>query len=245
MKTKNLMAIVFSACVVSAAACTPPTPDDTTVEEAAEQVAELVVEEEGSGMDEAEEPTTAPTDGAEAAAAEGDTATVAVVGAPAPAFTLTDEAGNQHTLADYAGKTVVLEWVNPECPYVVRHYAADTMETTSAGFGDDVVWLAINSSHFITPEDAQAFKTAEGFDYPVLLDADGTVGHAYGARTTPHMYVIDTEGVLAYAGAIDDDPRGSVPEPTNHVVAAVAALQQGARPDPSSTDPYGCSVKYN
>lgn len=168
----------------------------------------------------------------------------AVVGEAAPDFSLVDEAGNTHTLSGYEGSIVVLEWINPECPYVVRHYGADTMETLSTTLGEDVVWLSVNSSHFNTAEDSSAFKSAEGFDYPTLLDTDGTVGHMYGARTTPHMYVVDAEGVLAYAGAIDDNPRGSSDAPTNYVAQAVAALEAGERPSPSSTEPYGCSVKY-
>ncbi len=179
-----------------------------------------------------------------AAEVQAQDAPTAVVGEAAPDFTLVDETGASHTLSSYAGQTVVLEWLNPECPYVVRHYAADTMENLAATLGDDVVWLSVNSSHFNTAEDSQAFKAAEGFAYPTLLDTDGTVGHLYGARTTPHMYVIDGEGVLAYSGAIDDNPRGSLDAPTNYVAAAVAALAAGERPSPSSTEPYGCSVKY-
>jgi len=168
----------------------------------------------------------------------------AAVGQPAPDFTLLDEHGNSHTLSDYRGKIVVLEWTNPECPFIVRHYNADTMERIATQYGDDIVFIAINSSHFITPEDVLAWKAAEGFEFPTLLDADGTVGRTYGARTTPHMYVIDTEGALRYVGAIDDDPRGNNDSPTNYVDGAIAALLAGTAPDPSSTDPYGCSVKY-
>ncbi len=167
----------------------------------------------------------------------------AVVGQPAPDFTLVDEAGQSHTLSDYRGSTVVLEWTNPGCPFVVRHYEADTMETLAGEHGD-VVWLAVNSSHFNTAEDSAAWKSEQGLSYPTLLDTDGTVGHLYGARTTPHMFVIDAAGTLAYAGAIDDDPRGRNDEDTNYVAAAIDALAAGEAPAVSSTDPYGCSVKY-
>lgn len=167
----------------------------------------------------------------------------AVVGQPAPDFTLVDEAGETHTLSDYRGSTVVLEWTNPGCPFVVRHYDADTMETLAADH-PDVIWLAINSSHFNTAEDSATWKAEHGFAYPTLLDTDGTVGHQYGARTTPHMYVIDAEGTLAYAGAIDDDPRGRNDEDTNYVALAIEALEAGEAPATSSTEPYGCSVKY-
>lgn len=168
----------------------------------------------------------------------------AVVGEAAPAFELQDENGTTHTLAQYRGRIVVLEWTNPQCPFVVRHYNADTMENLAQQAGDDVVYFAVNSSHFNTPADTLAWKAQEGFAFPTLQDASGDVGRLYGARTTPHMYVIDSEGVLAYAGAIDDDPRGSTASPTNYVSSALAALRSGGRPDPSSTQPYGCTVKY-
>jgi peroxiredoxin len=168
----------------------------------------------------------------------------APVGEPAPAFTLTDQAGQTHTLESYRGKVVVLEWTNPECPYVVRHYNADTMENGATAWGDDVVWLAVDSSNFVTPESSAAFAAAEGFSYPTLQDPSGEVGRAYGARTTPHMFVIDAEGVVRYNGAIDDDPRGRNESPTNYVNAAVTALLAGEAPEVAQTEPYGCSVKY-
>lgn len=167
----------------------------------------------------------------------------AAVGSLAPDFTLVDETGTSHTLSDYRGQVVVLEWTNPECPYVVRHYDADTMETLSTTH-NDVVWFAVNSSHFNTAEDSAAWKTAEGFDFATLLDTDGTVGRTYGARTTPHMFVIDAAGVIAYAGAIDDNPRGTNDAPTNYVDAVLTSLAAGEEVAVSSTDPYGCSVKY-
>lgn len=168
-----------------------------------------------------------------------------VVGEAAPSFTLVDETGTTHNLADYRGKIVVLEWTNPQCPFVVRHYEANTFETMDAGYDDaQVVWFAVNSSHFNTAADSAAWKAEQGFAYPTLLDTDGTVGHLYGARTTPHMYVIDAEGVLRYAGAIDDAPRGGNPNATNYVAAAVDALLAGGAPAVSSTEPYGCTVKY-
>lgn len=170
----------------------------------------------------------------------------AVVGEAAPAFSLQDESGATHTLAQYEGQVVVLEWTNPECPYVVRHYDADTMENLAASYGgQEVVWLAVNSSHFNTAEDSTTWKTAEGFGYATLLDVDGSVGHAYGARTTPHMFVVAADGSLAYAGAVDDNPRGTNDEVTNYVGGAVSALLAGETPSPSSTEPYGCSVKYD
>jgi len=169
----------------------------------------------------------------------------AKVGQPAPAFTLKDESGKAHSLAQYKGKVVVLEWTNPECPFVQRHYQANTMARTLEGFDPkQVVWLAVDSTSTHSAGTAKAWKQEKGLGYPVLLDTDGTTGHAYGAKTTPHMYVIDAQGVLRYAGAIDSDPRGSEKSPTNHVKTAVDAVLSGKPVPASTTKPYGCSVKY-
>jgi peroxiredoxin len=171
----------------------------------------------------------------------------ATVGKPAPDFTLVDETGEEHTLSDYRGETVVLEWTNPECPYVQRHYKSGTMTQTleELGGSEEVTWLAIDSSHFNKPEDSKAWKKKHGFDYPVLQDPEGEVGQTYGAKTTPHMYVIDGEGVLRYKGAIDDSPNGEKEDPTNYTLRAVQALHSDAKVDPRTTKPYGCSVKYD
>lgn len=167
----------------------------------------------------------------------------AQVGHAAPDFELVDHAGNVHKLSDYAGKTVVLEWTNPQCPFVVRHYDADTM-TKLAKANDDVVWLAVDSSNFVTAESASAWAKKEDITYPILLDASGTVGKTYNARTTPHMFVIDAEGTLVYDGAIDDDPRGNKDGATNYVAAALASVKAGKDVATATTKPYGCSVKY-
>ncbi len=166
------------------------------------------------------------------------------IGSPAPAFELKDENGVSHDLASYRGKTVVLEWTNPGCPYVARHYKADTMERLAKQYESDVVWLAVNSTHYNTPEDSRSWKQEQGFEYATLQDPEGTVGKRYGATTTPDMFVIDPEGVLRYAGAIDDDPRGRNDAPKNYVDGALGKLMAGGDPDPSQTKPYGCSVKY-
>lgn len=169
----------------------------------------------------------------------------AEVGKPAPAFTLKDETGKEHSLSQYKGKVVVLEWTNPECPFVQRHYQADTMANTLKGFdAKKVVWLAVDSTAHNTPEKSAAWKKTEGFTYPVLQDASGATGKTYGAKTTPHMYVIDTEGVVRYAGAIDDDPRGKNDKKVNHVQTTVDAVLNGKPVPASTTTPYGCSVKY-
>jgi len=172
-------------------------------------------------------------------------ADTAEVGKPAPAFKLKDEAGKEHSLSQYQGKIVVLEWTNPGCPYVQRHYKANTMANTFKGFdANKVVWLAVDSTASNAPDKSAAWKKEKGFTYPVLQDAEGTVGKAFAAKTTPHMYVIDQKGVLRYAGAIDDDARGKAEKPSNHVKAAVDALLTGKPVPAATTEPYGCSVKY-
>jgi peroxiredoxin len=172
-------------------------------------------------------------------------ADTAEVGKPAPAFTLKDETGKEHSLAQYQGKVVVLEWTNPECPYVRRHYQAKTMQNTLKGFdAKKVVWLAVDSTSHNTPDKSASWKKEQGFPYSVLQDPDGKVGKAYGAKTTPHMYIIDEKGVLRYAGAIDDDPRGKSATPVNHVKTAADAVLSGQPVPEATTNPYGCSVKY-
>jgi peroxiredoxin len=189
-------------------------------------------------------PTT-PDGGDKAAAPKaGDEAKkTAKVGEAAPAFTLKDTAGKEVKLSDFAGKIVVLEWMNPQCPVCkgkVEDGSVGKMMTQAKAADKDVVFLFINSTA------ATANKPAESADYlssnkitaPALIDGDGTVGHLYNARTTPHCFVIDSKGILAYDGAIDD--KGS----TNYVVNAVKALKEGKAVTPATTNPYGCSVKY-
>lgn len=180
----------------------------------------------------------------DAAAKDAPAAEVAEVGKAAPEFSLTDEAGKVHKLSDYKGKIVVLEWTCATCPFVVRHYEDKTMSKTHEQGGEDVVWLSVNSSHFAKADEDAAWKKKEGFSYPVLQDPSGDVGRLYGARTTPHMYVVDKEGKLAYNGAIDDNPRGKNESPKNYVLDAINALKEGKPVETSSTKPYGCSVKY-
>lgn len=169
----------------------------------------------------------------------------AEIGKPAPEFSAADETGTRHALSQYRGKLVVLEWTNPDCPYVARHYARDTMEKLARSYGTrGVVWLAVNSTHSNQPQDSQAWKRKQGFEYATLQDASGELGKLYGARATPHMFVIDGEGVLRYAGAIDDDPRGRSESPRNYVDAGLVSLLGGKPPEPSQTQAYGCSVKY-
>ena len=169
------------------------------------------------------------------------------VGQMAPDFHLKDLDGREVSLSELRGKTVVLEWMNPNCPFSRGHSERKTMVRTAARH-PEAVWLAINStrashSNFVPPERYRAFNAEHGISYPVLYDSSGEVGRAYGARTTPHMFVIDAAGKLAYVGAIDDDPRGAGAK-VNYVDSALAALAAERSPEPASTRPYGCSVKY-
>lgn len=177
----------------------------------------------------------------------------AEVGKPAPAFELKDVDGKTHKLSDLKGKIVVLEWTNFKCPFVVRHQKDNqTMQKTLAKFKDkDVVWLAVDSTNpefdgGHTNEMIKEWAESEGvkLPYPVLRDEKGEIGHQYGAQTTPHMYVIDKNGILAYSGAIDDDPKGEKENPTNFVEQAVNSLLADSTVEVAFHKPYGCSVKY-
>lgn len=163
----------------------------------------------------------------------------------APAFTLMNQDGKPVSLADYAGKIVVLEWTNYECPFVKHHAAVGTMKTLAAKWGGrGVVWLAINSTGHATREGDVAWIAANALPYPILEDFDGRVGHAYDALTTPHMFVIGRDGRLAYHGAIDDDRRLAGKPTLNYVEQALAELTAGRPVSVPATEPYGCSVKY-
>lgn len=169
------------------------------------------------------------------------------VGQAAPDFRLRDLDGDTFALAELRGRPVVLEWINPNCPFSRRHSRQKTMQSTAAAH-PEAVWLAISSTRpghgdHLAPAEFKAFLAEHGITYPVLEDASGEVGRAYGAKTTPHMFVIAADGVVAYAGAIDDDPRGRATA-VNYVASALDALAAGGRPEPGSTTPYGCSVKY-
>jgi peroxiredoxin len=172
-------------------------------------------------------------------------AAAVAVGEAAPGFTLMDTAGNKVSLSDFEGKVVVLEWLNPDCPFVQRHYKADTMKSLAETYGGKgVVWLTINSTNYMDAEANAKFKAANQLPYPILVDQDGAVGHLYDAKTTPHMYIIDGDGKLVYMGAIDDDPRGSSDTPANYIAAALDEVLAGKAVTTAETTPYGCSVKY-
>jgi len=178
------------------------------------------------------------------------------VGQAAPAFTGTTSNGDTVSLADFAGKTVVLEWTNHGCPFVQKHYDAThaNMQTLqSEADARDVVWLSVISSSpgkqgHVTGEEANDINAQRDAQPDhVILDVSGDIGQAYDAKTTPHMYVINGEGVLAYAGAIDSIPSAriaDIPEADNYVMAALDAVASAEAPDPAATKPYGCSVKY-
>lgn len=178
----------------------------------------------------------------------------AIVGQPAPSFTATDVDGRKVSLSDFKGRHVVLEWVNPGCPYVRKHYDSDNMQDTQrSATSRGVVWLAVNSTardhgdHKPAADMAAWMKGQKAAATATLLDADGAVGRAYGARTTPQMFVINPAGTLVYAGAIDSKPTASTADiatATNHVKAALAESLAGRAVTVASTRPYGCSVKY-
>jgi peroxiredoxin len=167
------------------------------------------------------------------------------VGDAAPDFTLTDQDGNSVTLSKIEGVRV-LEWLNPDCPFVKRHYKAGTMKTLAGKYeAEGVTWLTINSTNYMDRGDNKTFHDSNGLPQAILVDQDGTVGHLYGAATTPHMFVIDPSGTIVYEGAIDDDPRGSKSGgATNYVSAALDETLAGESVSTRETKPYGCSVKY-
>lgn len=179
----------------------------------------------------------------------------ASVGQPAPAFVATDTEGRTVSLADFKGKHVVLEWVNPGCPFVRKHYDSSNMQTTQKGAAaQGVVWLAVNSTavghvDHLAPAKLAAWMAQQGAAAKAtLMDEAGAIGRSYGARTTPHMYVIDPAGVLVYAGAIDSKPTANpadIAQATNWVNQALGETLSGKAVSMASTRPYGCSVKYS
>lgn len=185
--------------------------------------------------------------------AAGNVEPQATVGQAAPDFTLTDYQGNEHTLSSYTnqGNIVVLEWYSPECPFVKKHYREDTQtmnKLITAWEGKPVTWLRVNSAKLdhdygnreINMKSFETFKITG----PVLVDGTGKVGKMYGAKRTPEMYVIDTNGTLVYHGAIDNDRGASAAGDVNYVEKAVTEIITGQPVSTPTTNAYGCSIKY-
>jgi peroxiredoxin len=176
------------------------------------------------------------------------------VGQPAPDFTLKDPAGKAVKLSDFRGKYVVLEWTNPGCPYVRKHYNSGNMPATQQeAVSKGVVWLSINSTasdsdEYMPPAQLVAWqKERKAVPTAVLLDEEGTVGKTYGARTTPHMFIVDPQGRLVYAGGIDSIPSSNpadIQKAVNYVRQGLGEALAGKPISMAVTRPYGCSVKY-
>ena len=178
----------------------------------------------------------------------------ATVGQTAPNFTLTGADGKPHALSDFAGKYIVLEWTNPQCPFVHKFYDSGTMQKLQSDeTAKGVVWLRINSSAegkdgFQTPADITAYEKENHVSSTLtLIDSEGKVGHLYGARNTPQMFVIDPKGTLIYAGGIDNKPSANpddIATAKNYVTAALDESMAGQPVSTPTARPYGCSVKY-
>ena len=189
-----------------------------------------------------------------ACAAAFSLAVASTPGAPAPDFSVSDAAGKPVKLSDYRGKFVVLEWTNPDCPFVQKHYRSRNMQDLQKEWGaKDVVWLSVNSTRqghdeYRDGAKMQAWMASQGgAPKAILIDAKSEVGSAYAAKTTPHMFVISPDGKVLYNGAIDDK-RSANPadakKANNYVRAALTEAQAGKPVTVASTTPYGCSVKY-
>lgn len=176
------------------------------------------------------------------------------LGQPAPDFSLSDTAGQRVKLSDFRGKYVVLEWTNPGCPYVRKHYHSGNMPATQKdALAKGAVWLSINSTaksaydYLESAKLAAWMKERKAQPTATLMDEEGSVGRAYAARTTPHMYIVDPAGRLVYAGGIDSIPSSSaddIPKATNYVKQALAEAAAGKPISQAATRAYGCSVKY-
>lgn len=175
-------------------------------------------------------------------------------GAAAPAFSVQDASGATRTLAEFRGRIVILEWTNHGCPYVQKHYNSGNMQTLQReATADGIVWLQVISSargeqgYLDGPGALERVRTDNAAPTATLLDPTGVMGHAYGARNTPHMFIISPQGVVLYQGAIDDRPSArpsSLEGATNYVRAALADIEAGRAVQVAETTPYGCSVKY-
>ena len=176
------------------------------------------------------------------------------IGEPAPDFTLEAADGETHSLSDFEGKYVVLEWLNFECPFVGKHYGSGNMQALQEKYTDEgVVWLSIVSSapgkqgYYPPKEMIEQKKKYNGNMTAILMDPDGEIGKTYGATVTPHMYVINPDGELVYRGGIDDKPttdEADIEGATNYVDRALTAVMNGEEVSPKQAKPYGCTIKY-
>jgi hypothetical protein len=176
------------------------------------------------------------------------------IGQPAPDFTVQDSKGTQIQLKQYHGKTVVLEWTNADCPFTRKHYNSGNMQSVQAlAQRDGVVWLSIISSapgkqgYVNGPPDYVLTRSRKAVPTAVLLDPSGTVGRLYGAKTTPHMFVLDKNGTLQYMGGMDSiasTDESDIPKAVPYLQEAMVAVEQGSAPPHALTKPYGCSIKY-
>jgi peroxiredoxin len=186
--------------------------------------------------------------------AAGSAAAAVSAGQPAPAFKGIDVSGKPVSLADFKGKYVVLEWNNPNCPFVMKHYDSGNMQTLQKRYGaDNVAWISVNStndshSDYMSPEKLAAwFKQQNAAPAAVLMDTRGEIGRAYGAKVTPHMYIVDPKGTVIYAGAIDDKRSANpadVKSATNYVAAALTDARSGKPVATATSSAYGCTIKY-
>jgi len=184
----------------------------------------------------------------------GRSSETAAMGQPAPVWSLSDQAGKTHNLANYKGKFVVLEWYNKDCPFVKKHYGGGNMQKLQKWAKDKgVVWLTVISSKegkqgYLTADQAkEVMKEQRMESAAILFDTPGTVGKAYGAKTTPHMYIVDPKGLLIYNGGIDDKATpnpGDIASSRNHVKEALEEAMAGKQVSVQTSQPYGCSVKY-
>ena len=177
------------------------------------------------------------------------------IGQPAPDFTAVDTQGQSHSLSDFAGQTVVLEWTNHDCPFVVKHYEPGNMQMQQRTARDehDAVWLTIISSrageqgHVSAEEADELTASRDAAPTAVLLDESGDMGRAYDARVTPHMYIIDADGILVYMGGIDSNPSANsndIADATQYVMVALEEMAAGEPISNPVTRPYGCTIKY-
>ncbi|WP_234571743.1 thioredoxin family protein [Rhodohalobacter sp. 614A] len=179
----------------------------------------------------------------------------ALVGQQAPDFEVVDAHGNTHSLSDYEGQYVILEWLNHGCPYIRKHYDGNNMQQLQEKYTDQgVVWLSVISSApgeqgYMEPEEArQSIEEYDASPTAILLDPEGEMGRAYDARVTPHMFIIDPTGTVRYNGAIDDKPTpraSSLETAHNYIDSAMSSLMNGEEVEVKSNTPYGCGVKYD